>query len=178
MSEGFNHLRRPGPGRIASQAGHGFMSAQRRENRWQRRNCLASAGARASIARQGQAFASGGTAPPGPRASFHPSDKDPSPGAPEALATKSLQSDHRRADRRFDRLHRMVGMEIRRGSPPFEAGRSSRRTTSTPGSTRLFPPPISSPSRFHPPLPEIPAGQRRWAERYDGKRDLHFIHAA
>jgi hypothetical protein len=30
----------------------------------------------------------------------------------------------------------------------------------------------------HPTLPQAPDGIRRWAERYDGKRDLHFKHAA
>jgi hypothetical protein len=33
-------------------------------------------------------------------------------------------------------------------------------------------------ARFHLTLPQDPAGIRRWAERYDGKRDLHFKHAA
>jgi len=152
------------------------MSAQRRENRWQRKNCLASAGARASIAQQGQVFASGGTAPPELRASFQPSDKDPSPGTPEWLATNSLRMDRRQSEYRFGRLLGIAGWEIRRGSPPFEAGR--RTASPTPGSTRLSPPPNALPPRFHPILSEIPAGQRRWAERYDGKRDMHLLHAA
>ena len=33
-------------------------------------------------------------------------------------------------------------------------------------------------ARFHLTLPQDPAGNCRWAERYDGKRDLHFKHAA
>jgi hypothetical protein len=30
----------------------------------------------------------------------------------------------------------------------------------------------------HPTLPQAPEGIRHWAERYDGKRDMHFKHAA
>jgi hypothetical protein len=33
-------------------------------------------------------------------------------------------------------------------------------------------------ARFHLTLPQDPAGYCRWAERYDGKRNLHFKHAA
>ena len=33
-------------------------------------------------------------------------------------------------------------------------------------------------ARLHPTLPIAPAGQDRWAERHDGKRNLYFQHAA
>ena len=42
-------------------------------------------------------------------------------------------------------------------------------------------PHIPSPSglaRLHPTLPQVPAGRRRWAERYDGKGNLYLQHAA
>ena len=78
----------------------GFMSTQRRENRWQRTSCTEGAGASGYLdpgqaAQKGRAFASGGTAPPGFPASFHPSDKHLLPGGPERLATNSLQLDYR-----------------------------------------------------------------------------------
>jgi len=45
--------------------------------------------------------------------------------------------------------------------------RSSLRNVSLPVRTHL-----------HPTLPIAPAGEDRWAERHDGKRDLYFQHAA
>jgi hypothetical protein len=33
-------------------------------------------------------------------------------------------------------------------------------------------------AHLHPALPIAPAGEFRWAERHDGKRDLYFQHAA
>ena len=33
-------------------------------------------------------------------------------------------------------------------------------------------------AHLHPTLPIAPAGEFRWAERHDGKRDLYFQHAA
>jgi hypothetical protein len=171
------------PGRIE------LMSTQRRETRWQRTRCMACAGAWAPIAQEGCAEpgssatglgrrggdASGGTAPPGDRVSFHPSDKDPSLGAAARLATNSLQSDHRHADSCIDGLTRIVRLEIRFGPFPIKARRASTRT---PEPLRLTPSPNLLPTRFHLPLPEIPAGERRRAERYDGKRDMHLLNAA
>jgi hypothetical protein len=37
---------------------------------------------------------------------------------------------------------------------------------------------LSGPVRFHLASPQAPAGNHRWAERYDGKGNLHFKHAA
>ena len=161
----------PAPGRI------GFMSTQRRENRWQRRSCTAFAGApeqTAPLARQGRADASGGTAPPG---NFHLTDIYLSLWSLAWLATNSLQS-----DRRTTKLVRIVPLEIRRGSPPFiRAVRSPGRPIGTSASARSslsFIPFPSGSFGFPSSLPQIPAGRRRWAERYDGKRDLHLQHAA
>jgi hypothetical protein len=158
------------PGRI------GFMSTQRRENRWQRTSCTQRAGAsrvpgdrslspgwRASghanpapIAQHGRAHAKVGTAPPATRA---------------WLATNSLQSDHRTI--------RLVKQNIRRSSPSPRTGcRAASAILATHRSSLSF---IPSPSGFvclHPTLPQFPAGKRRWTERYDGKGNLHLLYAA
>jgi hypothetical protein len=158
------------PGRI------GFMSTQRRENRWQRTICFACAGLsekalRSPVARRECTGASGGTAPPGFPTCFHPSDETPSPGAPEWLATNSLQLGFR--------IVQLVLQDLRHGSPPFGAG--SGEATSTPATHGIPLPHISFPSApapLRPTLPRVPAGACRWTERYDGKRDLYFQHAA
>jgi hypothetical protein len=157
------------PGRI------GFMSTQRRESRWQRTSCTERAGPLGKaipgpIARNGRARASGGTAPPGISA-FHPSDESLSSGFPAWLATNSLQSGYR--------IVQLVRQDLRLGSPPFGAGRGAETGTSATHGSSL--PHIPSPSgfeRLHPTWPQVPAGRRRRAERYDGKRDLHLQHAA
>jgi hypothetical protein len=155
------------PGRI------GFMSTQRRENRWRRTSCTEGVEKAfpGSIARCGCMDVSGGTAPPGSSARFHPSDDYPSPRAPEWLATNSLQMGFR--------IVQLVLQDLRHGSPPFGAG--SGEATSTPATHGIPLPRISFPSApapLHPTLPRVPAGRRRWAERYDGKRNLHFQYAA
>ena len=155
----------------AGPAGQGFMSAQRREHRStqaavrrcrvvrrrsRRTGCFPGAGPLVPIAQEACAVA-GGTAPPEGQA---------------WMATKPLQSDHRKGKRAF-----AVRLNASPGSPLLEA----RRFFGTPESPRFSPPPIelsSAPLRFHPALPEIPAGISCWAERYDGKRDMHLQHAA
>ncbi len=120
---------------------------------------------------QGPVHVSGGTAPPVIPARFRPSDEDPSPGAPE-LATNSLQSDYRR-------IEFVQPVCIMRGLPPPAALR--RQDAAVPAINGSSLPPIPFPSglaRLHPTLPQFPAGKHRRAERYDGKRDLHFQHAA
>jgi hypothetical protein len=159
------------------------MSTQRRENRWQRycTECRREAG-RIWFILLGwfvRAVATVGTALPQTitrlsAACFHPSDKDPSPGTPERLATNSLQSGHR--------FTQPVRQEISRpspSSPPTRAARSAIAGTPATcrSSLRLNPAP-SVLVRLHPSLALIPAGQCRWTERYDGKRDLHFLNAA
>jgi len=158
------------PGRI------GFMSTQRRENRWQRTSCTNSAGPsripgdgysslgwRASgnaasppNARHGRAHAKVGTVPP---------------GFPAWLATNSLQSDHRTST--------VVKQIVRSSSPPSGAAR--RAASARPAIRRSSVLHIPSPSgfvRIHPTLPQFPAGRRRWTERYDGKGNLHLLNAA
>jgi hypothetical protein len=92
--------------------------------------------------------------------------------AMERVATNSLLSDHR-----FETL---AGHEDHSGSPP-QSGAGSWRLSIPPGtngwSLTLIP---FLPVRSHHrrPLPQAPAGEVRWAERHDGKRDLYFQHAA
>jgi hypothetical protein len=153
------------PGRI------GFMSTQRRENRWRRISCIASedfsgipggvflpsrlreSGKKipGSIARRNRTDANGGTAPPGFSAWFYPSDERLSPGTPEWLATNSLQSGYR--------IVQLVPQDLRHGSPPFGAlpgaaiGTLAIHGTPLP---HICPPP--GPAPFHPALPRVPAG--------------------
>jgi hypothetical protein len=143
------------PGRI------GFMSTQRREIRWRHTSCTRYTGRSGKlipgpIAQRSCAITSGGTAPP---------------GFPAWLATNSLQSDYR--------IVQLVLQDLRHGSPPF--GADPGAATGTPATHRSSPPQIPSFSgyaRLHPTLPRVPAGRRRWAERYDGKGNLHLQHAA
>jgi hypothetical protein len=172
------------------------MSTQRRENRWQRRNCTERArapgvpGDRVSplgweasdhsssspIARQDCAYANGGTAPPQIAA---------------WLATNSLQSDYRIVQLvqlfqlfqlvqlvHFVQLVQFVPQDIRHGSPPGAERRAVACTQTTHGSSLPRVPLPSGFSGFHPTLPRVPAGRSRRAEGYDGKRDLHLQHAA
>jgi hypothetical protein len=94
--------------------------------------------------------------------------------APHWEATNSLQ-----LDSCISRHFELVAQEIRRGLPPvWEAGHT---VTSLTGNRRsslpLYPhPPVLE--NFHPTLPQFPAAYRSRTERYDGKRDLHFQHAA
>ena len=77
-------------------------------------------------------------------------------------ATESLQKDPG-----FSRL-------VCYDSPPQWTNRRRR-------SYRYSLPPISILSgsvRIHLALPQAPAGNHRWAERYDGQGNLHFKHAA
>jgi hypothetical protein len=192
------------PGRI------GFMNTQRRENhstpatkayrrrsrnRWRRTSCTQRAGAPghaspAPIARESRARANGGTAPPALSAS-HPSDGDPSPGAPDGLATNSLQSDCRTMKFvqivRFVQFvpHWVVSSVLRdmrhkaRSAPPFGAGcGAATGSLATVGSSLSFIPSPAGLVSLHPTLPQFPAGKRRWTERYDGKGNLHLLHAA
>ena len=143
------------PGRI------GYMSTQRRENRWQRISCTGSAGvlgreSPSLFARQGPACATVGTAPP---------------GTPVRLATNSPQSDHQTAQ--------LAAQDYHRGSPPPGAGlRAESGLPAAFGSSLSQIPAPSAIEPFHPALPHLPADQCRWMERYDGKRDLYLQHVA
>jgi hypothetical protein len=155
------------PGRI------GFMSTQRRENRWQRTSCTESgslawhmlpdgvqrAGPNGksfpgSFARQDCAIANGGTAPPG----IYPlNDRNLSMGVPAWLATNSLHLDCRIVE--LVRLVCLARQDARSGSPPLGAGR--RASTGTRRFTdHSYCPPPSLPDLpgHHPALPQVPAG--------------------
>jgi hypothetical protein len=101
-------------------------------------------------------------------------------------ATKFLHSDHH-----IRELVRPVLQADRGGSPPPRV--RSRAAMGKQASPRSSIPHISYPSglvRIHrilpqgsigqlvPIGPQAPAGYRRRAERYDGKRDMYFQHAA
>jgi hypothetical protein len=139
------------------------MSTQRREDRTQRNSTENAKGLghlwlifSALLAR---AAATVGTAP-----------LEEALGLPKAwLATKSLQSDYL-----FAQLATFVEQDIRRGSPPIGTTNASADFRS---SFPLAPLP-SVLATVHPSLPNHPAGKCRWTERYDGKRDLYFQHAA
>jgi hypothetical protein len=159
------------------------MSTQRRENRWQC-NCAGYARGWSQIwllflVWFARAIATVGTAPTNANfrlrlSNFHPSDEDLSPGTPDQLATNSLQSGHR--------FTQPVRQELRRPSHSAPPSQAARRSSAASPATRrsalsLIPSP-SVPERLHPSLAHIPAGQCRWTERYDGKRDLYFLNAA
>ncbi len=171
----------------------GFMSTQRREdrsipatkvcrrgprNRWQRTSCTGRAGTQGDSApgprvQLGTTQASAGAVPPESSACL-PFDGTLSLEIKAWLATNSLQSDYR-----IVQLVQIVREDFRLGSPPSRAGFG--RATGAPANHGSSPPHIPSPcidARFHPTLPRVPAGRRRWTEGYDGKRDLYFQYAA
>jgi len=137
------------------------MSTQRRENRWQRTGCTKRSAALeksfpAPVVQQVRALANGGTAPPqlGTR-----------------VATISLYLDYRFVS--------VVCRDIRRGSPPLGAGcRTIISSKTTHGLSLRHIPSPSGTARLHLTSSQDPAGYRRRAERYDGKRDLYLQHAA
>ena len=175
---------------IARPAGQGFMSTQRRENgftpatktcrrgprnRWRRMSCTGRAGVlkvafEDLAARYARADASGGTAPSGVLID-DPSDLNLSPGTPARLATISLQSDYR--------IVKLVLQGLRDGSPPFGCGHGEETGTPVNHGSSFSPIPYpSGHARLHRTLPQVPAGRRRRAERYDVKGNLHLQHAA
>jgi len=159
-----------GAGRI------GFMSTQRREDRrcW---SCMEGAwafgpGVSRSFARHGHAGANGGTAPP----DYHPSNEDLSQGAPDFQpGSQDLSL------RAQDFPVRMATNSLRGNLKNFEitwlAGRESRRAAPGAPSHPAYPIPAGL-SRIHSALPQFPARRVCRTERYDGKRDLYFQHAA
>jgi hypothetical protein len=91
--------------------------------------------------------------------------------AADRVATKSLLSDHR--------SETIAGLANRWSSPPL--GVRSPSESVPQAVPRSSPPHIPhSPARplLHTTLPHAPVGKVRRAERHDGKRDLHFQHAA
>jgi hypothetical protein len=88
------------------------------------------------------------------------------------VATKSLHTDHR--------FETFAGYESLSSSPP-PGGAGGCRLSAQRSTHRSSPPHIPNlPVRSHlrHALPQAPVGEVRWAERYDGKRDLYFQHAA
>jgi hypothetical protein len=152
------------------------MSTQRRENRWQRTSCTASAGAYRAPGDKCSSLRWGvpGKASPSPLAQYGCAGATVGtapPGFPARLATISLQSDHR--------IVQLVLHVLRLGSPPSRDGLGAE--TGTPanhGSSLRHISSLSGLSRLHPTLTRVPAGRRRWAERYDGKGNMYLQHAA
>jgi hypothetical protein len=158
-----------------------FMSTQKRESRWQRKSCTERTGVLGGqswsrvrifrndprpthVARFASAIANGQTAP---LVSILWS-------AFAWMATKFLRSDHL-----LGQLVRPVLKADRRGSaPPRVPNRAALGTQASPRSSLPYIPYPSGSARLHPTLPHAPAGHRRRAERYDGKRDMYFQHAA
>jgi hypothetical protein len=141
------------PGRI------GFMSTQRRENRWQRISCRVCHG----VTEQACFTPAKGHA-------LQTAKVETAPPSTAGLATNSLQSDYRTI--------KLVRPHLLRSSPSY--GTPCRASVYAPalGSSLRHVPFPSGFAPIHPALPQAPTGRRRWAERYDGKRDLHLQHAA
>ncbi len=99
--------------------------------------------------------------------------------APRGFRRKLTSTDSLQSDYRNTRLDRLVALNIRRGSPPSRAGHRAEAVTLKSFGSSFPPIPFSSGfARFHLSLPRVPAALRRRSERYDGKRDMYFQHAA
>jgi len=93
-------------------------------------------------------------------------------GLPWMTATDSLRSNH------LNQQHaRPIQLDIRFGSSPLRQPAARRPLRQLPSGVPPIPFPAVS-ARLHRTLPRVPAALCRWTERYDGKRDLHFQHAA
>jgi hypothetical protein len=92
------------------------------------------------------------------------------------LATKFLQPD--RPIRQLARPR--LSAEHRGSPPPLVRSRVSLTKQASPRSSIPHIPDPSGLVRFHPPLPQFRTARRggRRTERYDGKRDMYFQHAA
>jgi hypothetical protein len=166
------------------------MSTQRRANRataaievdrvgvWHGwfRACMERAGISVSAARTGSALASNITAPLMSIiwlawAWLRICDEE-SQSPTFRVATKSLYSDYC--------LEKFAELESLSETPPRE-GTGGRRLSVSQATHRPSLPHIPFlpvRTRLRPTLPQAPAGEVRWAERHDGKRDLYFQHAA
>jgi len=158
------------------------MSTQRRASRKQRvhsTNREAMKGLTGSDfgTRLGLAIANGITAPLMlimwiAWASLRQGGANASRGAQAGAATGSLPPDYR-----FKTIARLTS---HCGSPPSRAADRSADSV-TPAihwSSTLHIPQHSSRARLHRSLPYAPEGESHWAERYDGKGNLHIQHAA
>jgi len=143
------------PGRIEC------MSSQRRESRWQRNECANREGA-------------DGRRSPAPVTRFHratASDGTARPDNSALLVTNSLQKDLR--------VSRIVSEDSGSWLGIPGPAVSTCCTLAEPARSSLLPISfLSGSARIQVTLPQAPAGTRRWAERYDGKGNLYFKHAA
>jgi len=99
--------------------------------------------------------------------------------APRGLRRKLTSTDSLQSDYRNTRLVRLVSLNIRPGSPPSRAGHHAAAVTlKFFGSSYPHIPSSSGLARLHLSLPRVPAAIGRRSERYDGKRDMYFQHAA
>jgi hypothetical protein len=158
-----------------------FMSTQKRESRWQRKSCTERKGVLG-----GQSWSRGRTTRNDPRPIYVARFASAVANGQTAplvsilwsafawMATKFLRSDYL-----LGQLVRPVLKADRRGSaPPRVPNRAALGTQASPRSSLPHIPYPSGSPRLHPTLPHAPAGHRRRAERYDGKRDMYFQHAA
>ena len=164
------------PGRI------GFMSTQRRASRTQRvhstnRDAMKGLTGSDFGMRFGLAIANGITAPLMSVmwivwAWLRQGGAEASRGEQAGAATDSLPSDYR-----FRTIARLAS---RCGSPPSRAAGCSADsfTRAIHRSSTLHIPQHSFRARLHRSSPHAPAGESHWAERYDGKGNLHIQHAA
>jgi len=79
------------------------------------------------------------------------------------------------------RVRLVLKAECKVSPPPFGAHRPRLGDLGVPVFPRSSLPPIPFPTgltRLHWTLPQAPDAHQRRAERYDGKRDLYFLHAA
>jgi hypothetical protein len=88
------------------------------------------------------------------------------------VATNSLLSDHR--------FETFAGHGSLSSSPPLGGAGGCRLSVprGTHRSSHSHIPVLPVRSHLRRPLPQAPAGEVRWAERHDGKRDMYFQHAA
>ena len=158
-----------------------FMSTQKRESRWQRRSC-----SERTCVLGGRFWSRGRTSWNGPHPTHVARFACAVANGQTAplmsilwltfawMATKFLRSDHL-----LGQLVRPVLTADRRGAPPPRVrSRAAMGTQASPRSSLPHIPYPSGSAGFHPTLPHAPAGRRRRAERYDGKRDMYFEHAA
>lgn len=93
---------------------------------------------------------------------------------PAMLATNSLQRDYRNTP-----LVRLVSVQMRLGwAPPGSGAEATAATLKSFGSSTSHIPSSSGPARLHRTLPRVPAAIGSRTERYDGKGNLYFEHAA
>lgn len=149
------------PGRIE------FMSTQRRVYRLQCRSCT-------NRAEEREAHRDGISSPAGNMQGlsfFAPFARvvDAHAGGETASPVRSATYRAKVATNSLQKDHRSIRL-VRQGQPP--QGSTAYRHPLSPSSI------LSGSARVHPTLPQDPAGNRRRAERHDGKRNLHFKHAA